>query len=101
MSIHKHEANNIGNVIDVIMVVTIVFKRRKFRNYDNHNLSLPLVHFPSPKKLFKPPPPLSKAMMPPLSKAWKAKGQRCNPAWSLLPQRRTPIRRSSTVAGAR
>ena len=30
------------------------------------------VHFRRPKRVFKPPPPRSKARMPPLSKGWKA-----------------------------
>ena len=43
MSIHKHgEANNMGIVIGVIIVITIVMKRRNYCNYDNCNLSLPL-----------------------------------------------------------
>ena len=59
MSIRKHgETNNMGTIIRAIIVITIVIKRHNYRNYNNHNLSLPLlygstnyVHLPCSSKI--------------------------------------------------
>ena len=55
------------------------------------------VHFRRLRRVFTPPPPRSKARMPPLSKTWKSPGR--NLLW---PRRRTPVQRSSSMeSGAR
>ena len=59
------------------------------------------LHFRLSRRVFKPPPPHSKARRPPPSRAWKARRPSCNLPWP-LPQRRTPVPRSSSVeSGAR
>ena len=59
------------------------------------------VHFRLSRRVFRPPPPHSKARRPPPSRAWKARRPGRNFPWP-LPQRRTPVPRSSSVeSGAR
>ena len=59
------------------------------------------VHFVRLRRVFKPPPPHSKARRPPPSKAWKARRLGRNLPRP-LPERRTPVPRSSSVeSGAR
>ena len=59
------------------------------------------VHFRLSRRVLRPPPPHWKARRPPPSRAWKARRPGCNLPWP-LPQRRTPVPRSSSVeSGAR
>ena len=54
------------------------------------------VHFRLSRRVFRPPPPHSKARRPPPSRAWNAGRQGRNLPWP-LPHRRTPVPRSSSV----
>ena len=59
------------------------------------------VHFRLSRRVFRPPPPHSKARRPPPSRAWKARTPSRNLPWP-SPHRRTPVPRSSSVeSGAR
>ena len=59
------------------------------------------VHFRRSRRVFRPPPPHSKARRPPPSRAWKARRPGRNLPWP-LPQRRTSVPRPSSVqSGAR
>ena len=59
------------------------------------------VHFRLSRRVFRPPPPHSKARRPPPSRAWKTQRPGHNLPWP-LPQRRTPVPRSSSMeSGAR
>ena len=55
------------------------------------------VHLRESRRVSKPPPTHSKARMRPPSKAWKARRPGRNLPWPLLPQRRTPVPRSSSA----